>query len=406
MDARQVQDPSPWERLLVRTLARRAGLNVELVEGGWRVALPARISATGMDLQRYAELVSSGTREGEEELVSLVDALGIGHTQLFRHGAVWDLILRSLRNLGKGGSIRALVLGCSTGEEAYTAALVLAGSFGPGAMQVDAVDLNPRAIDIARQGRYRLGLQGGIPNWARGGFLQVSGRLLEVAPELKERVRFQAGNLLDFTSPFTYDVVLLRHVMIYFTGEARARAREKVCSLTATQGLVVLGASEAGEFFGDSRFRQILPGMPVFIKEHSPRPVANHGGSPVTPPEPRRVAEPAGPGTRPGVSGSPKPQVDPGDRLDPDYVDTLLGPKLLQDPGRLTLDLSAVTRVEPEARARLARGLQWLARRGSLITIIKPRDESAAEDLFQGLMMGLIRGALVEVAQGRGGDSD
>src|SRR5262249_16729245 len=100
-----------------------------------------------------------------EEHARLVAAVPVHRTEFFRDPESWEylsaeVVPRILARKGAEGQVRAWSAGCSTGEEAYTLAMVLAEAAGPaalagGRLKVFATDVSEGAIARARAGRYR-----------------------------------------------------------------------------------------------------------------------------------------------------------------------------------------------------------------------------------------------------------
>ena len=103
-------------------------------------------------------------QDNPPEIEILAKEMLIGVTQFFRDPAAWERLMPALSGLiqskPKDGMLRVWIAGCSTGEEAYTMAIVLQerlellGKMGEIQFQIFATDVDKEAIDIARVGRY------------------------------------------------------------------------------------------------------------------------------------------------------------------------------------------------------------------------------------------------------------
>lgn len=183
------------------------------------------------------------------------------HPRQLRHLA--DDVLPDLvrRRLQRGEHrFRAWSVGCSSGEEVHSLALLLraaiAAAGGPAFdrwdVEVLGSDVSPRVLEGARTAEYRVtpGLNSfrDIPAWARpwfDGVLSGGAALWTPEPELARRVRFVEHNLVRDNAPLAgADLVLCRNVLIYFT---EAQARIAVATLgraLAPGGVLLLGPAD------------------------------------------------------------------------------------------------------------------------------------------------------------------
>lgn len=161
-----------------------------------------------------------------------------------------DEILPALRRtLRQGEKVRMLSAACSTGEEAYTLAiLALEAGLRPGEVQVTGVDLDPVALERARAGRYGPHAFRGTGDTFRERWFTPVGEAWEVRPEVRALVAFAPANLAapgwaGALPP--QQVVLCRNVLIYFGEEAVARAARGLYDALAPGGYLFLGHAES-----------------------------------------------------------------------------------------------------------------------------------------------------------------
>ncbi|HWH08184.1 MAG TPA: CheR family methyltransferase, partial [Candidatus Thermoplasmatota archaeon] len=189
-------------------------------------------------------------------------ALGVNVTAFFRDPAVWsfleDVALPPLvdERLAEGRQVRVLSLGCAGGQEAYSAAMLLAemteGDLG--AFVVDAWDMDGAALASAREAWYPRAAVSTLAEAAVARYFREEGEGYRVDAALRARVRVARRDMLteDLSGPF--DLVLLRNVVIYFDRDAKDALFRRVHATLASRGLVVLGQSEtmggpAGDLF-------------------------------------------------------------------------------------------------------------------------------------------------------------
>ena len=175
-------------------------------------------------------------RENTHEIDLLFKELLIGVTSFFRDPAAWDHLRQDvlpgadLVAVRPGGVLRAWVPGCSTGEEAYSLAMVFREAIEPFkpvknlVLQIFATDLDQEAIDKARQGLYPDNIAADVsPERLRRFFVQED-RGYRVAKEIREMVVFATQNVI-MDPPFTrLDILACRNLLIYLVARPSEEA--------------------------------------------------------------------------------------------------------------------------------------------------------------------------------------
>ena len=217
-----------------------------------RRRIQRRLGVHGLATQSdYEEFV----RRNPQELDLLFKEMLIGVTSFFRDPAVWqelkDVVLPAL--LARSAAdvrLRAWVVGCSTGEEAYSLAMVfkeLVSELPEGnrrSLQIFASDLNADAITVARKGHYPLKSAADIgPSRMDRFFTAQAGGLL-IDKQIREMVLFaQHDVILD--PPFTrLDLLSCRNLMIYFNSPLQRRLMPLFSYSLRPGGVLLLGSSE------------------------------------------------------------------------------------------------------------------------------------------------------------------
>jgi two-component system CheB/CheR fusion protein len=216
-----------------------------------------RVAVHGLaSMAAYARFLA----HNPEEMDLLFAEMLIGVTGFFRDPELWatlqDEVLPELlatRALAGGAGLlplRAWVVGCSTGEEAYGLAMVfqelLEALPGPPgfALQIFATDLNGDAIAVARKGVYPAkSLEGVSPQRMARFFVPHHGGA-QVDDRIRDKVLFtQHDVILD--PPFTrLDLLSCRNVLIYFNADLQQRLMPLFHYSLRPQGVLVLGGSE------------------------------------------------------------------------------------------------------------------------------------------------------------------
>jgi chemotaxis methyl-accepting protein methylase len=233
--------------ILARRMAQWTGFDLD--RGGRATVLDkliaSRLKALGhTSADAYVASLSS---PDDPEVVRLIEGLTVGHTWFFRDEQQTEAIAHLFRtSFASGRPSECWVAGCSTGEEAYTLAM-LAESSGA---RVDflATDINSESLDRARGAKYALRATRGVPAPLRS-FLRPAGvQALNVDDRVRARVRFQRHNLIDPPprpqSGDRWPLIVCRNVLIYFRGDVALAVLERLADALAPGGWLFLGASE------------------------------------------------------------------------------------------------------------------------------------------------------------------
>lgn len=315
----------------------------------------------------------------------VLDRLPIDESWLFRDDDLWawlrDALGPALRDaaLARGRPIRALSLGCSTGQEAFSLAILLQGlaeaagippSAAGALASVVGVDPSPARIAAARAGLVNgWSVQRCRPDWLRGKIAlddPATGRH-RVDGSVRALCRFETGNLLALAAEGSaalagYDLVLCRNVLIYFRAAEAQRLANALARALDPGAVLVVSAAEAHllrgaglaplEHLGAARAGATGPGAGPFVGV-SRAPRRTRRGTPAAAPRAPRDRSADGATRRDGAG--PEDGHDLLARL-------LLGKRLLGvDAGRareVLLDLdAAASRLPPDAAVPSADGL-------------------------------------------------
>jgi len=149
--------------------------------------------------------------------------------------------------------IRVWQAGCSTGEEVYSLAIMLAEEELIGRCRIYATDMNDGVLDRAREGIYPLDLmQKYTQNYIRAGGTHAFSEYYTAAygnaifrPGLRDQVVFARHNLVTDGSFNEFNLILCRNVMIYFNRPLQDRVHRLLYDSLANFGVLGLGAREA-----------------------------------------------------------------------------------------------------------------------------------------------------------------
>ncbi len=227
----------------------------QLVQG----RLARRLRALGLHhFGAYCELLRC---DPQSELDNLASVISTNVTSFFREQHHYDLLVDELlpqwlqQKRRSGDRLRIWSAGCSTGEEPYALAMVLAEALERhGAAGIDAkilaTDLSPQALETARNGVYPLERLAGISDerrcrWMLRGAGEYEGFAC-VHPRLRELVTVQPLNLLhEWPMRGPFDAIFCRNVVIYFDQPTKQRLFRRYAALLPAGGHLFLGHSES-----------------------------------------------------------------------------------------------------------------------------------------------------------------
>ncbi|HEY3488796.1 MAG TPA: CheR family methyltransferase [Candidatus Deferrimicrobiaceae bacterium] len=269
----------------------------------------------------------AGARELAERFLSpsapsdwttvLLDHLTIGETYFFREPDMLDgiekQVIPQLLRERRGGSrkIRVWSAGCSTGEEAYTLAMLLIRSIADieaWDVSVLATDLNTESLLKAQSGVYTAWSFRGTPAWVKNGFFRPAGEgAWSVVPEVRRLVRFERLNLGTEPYPASWngtdniDLVFCRNVLMYFSPERIEHVLSGLLASLVPGGFFVVSANELSlaQFEGFERiehgkafyFRKPLSGKPAASRPRSaPPPTGRPPANALRAPRPKAEA--------------------------------------------------------------------------------------------------------------------
>jgi len=175
--------------------------------------------------------------------------------------------------------------GCSTGEEAYSVALLVRERF-PALHQwqlhIQGTDVSPVTIQRARLGRFsEAQVKRGISERFRDKYFRREGGEFVLDASIRQMVTYSTANLVsDWQAQGTFDIVLMRNVLIYFAPEARADILARLATSVASDGFLLLGASETTFGLCESFQPQASCGTTVYRKVDRDRMGNGSGGLP------------------------------------------------------------------------------------------------------------------------------
>ena len=244
---------SPGDFRRVRDLiAKLAGIALaEHKENMVYNRLARRLRSTGIgSFGEYLDLVE---QPDDAERGHFVNALTTNLTSFFRESHHFEMLAEYAaarrRAAPGGGRLRIWSSACSTGEEPYSAAIVLREAECPA--EIIATDIDTDVLRRAQRGNYALDAvdnmnQERLRRFFLKGVGQNEGRIM-VRPELQAMVRFSPCNLQGNNWPAgeRFDVIFCRNVMIYFSRESQRQVLDRFIRVLRPGGLLFVGHSES-----------------------------------------------------------------------------------------------------------------------------------------------------------------
>ena len=217
--------------------------------------LQKRLKALGAEnFGDYLDYLKTSPQR-DDEIVTMIDEITTNKTAFFRESHHFDyLTTRILPKLAmtQWSVLNVWSAGCSTGEEPYTLAMVLADYFGGTRnFRILATDLSTQALQSAYRAVYPNDLGAPIPfalrkKYTMTGTGSQSGRF-RIVPELRDCVSFQQVNLIsrDWGIADMMDIIFCRNVMIYFDDATKVELVRKFYEMTEPGGYLFIGHAES-----------------------------------------------------------------------------------------------------------------------------------------------------------------
>jgi chemotaxis protein methyltransferase CheR len=268
-------EPEAWSEVdfapIVAFLRNQIGISLEphrmgLLQARLRSRLQARAYPS---FTRFFERVLKTDPTGPG-MQLLIDLSTVNHTAFFREPAHFTFMAERLAPIFKdptSGPIRIWSAGCSTGQEPYSMAMVLAESIpnlSPQKVEIWATDLSLEVVKAAARAIYATREVAGVsPARLRRFFLRGRGPRdgsFRLVPEIRDLVKFRHLDLRNAAWPLPNDfhVILCRNVSIYFAEDERMNLLNRLASNLRMGGWLAMGNGE------------ILPGVPNSLRKIAP----------------------------------------------------------------------------------------------------------------------------------------
>lgn len=203
----------------------------------------------------YHFIVSPPISEKQKDLKNkFIDTVTVHKTNFFRENNHFEFIQRNISSIVADstsakltGELRIWSSACSTGEEAYTLAMLFKEILPAGLRpKILATDISPDSIRKALNGVYKFGPEDNITNYYINKYFTKTDDNWSISDEIRNCVTFRLFNLMEqfpFKNPF--DIIFCRNVMIYFDKEVQERLVGNFYNALSNKGYLFIGHSES-----------------------------------------------------------------------------------------------------------------------------------------------------------------
>jgi chemotaxis protein methyltransferase CheR len=236
--------------LLAALIRRETGISIKPAQ---YPSLAAAVRRVDPALDAAAFLRADGRSDRSELLDRLIDEVTVNETFFFRQrreldALDWGRLLAGARARGDE-SVRVWVAACSTGEEAYTLAILASQVFAQPRPPVSilATDISAAVLDKAREARYGRRALRTLDRATRDRYFVPAGDGIAVATPVRDLVEFRRHNLVSDAPPVggpAFDLIACRNVLIYFDGGTVERVIGLLERGLAPGGTLLLGAAD------------------------------------------------------------------------------------------------------------------------------------------------------------------
>lgn len=222
---------------------------------------------TGIDLRKYKRpqmerrLTSLRDKHGYKDFASyfqaidanremfyeFLDRMTINVSEFFRNSNRWEVVMNRIvpEFLKTKRKLKIWSAACSTGEEPYTLALILAKYLPLREIEILATDIDENAIARAKQGVYHKRSLEAVPSdLLHKYFRETANGMYEISDDIKRCVKYKKQNLLEDPFDKDFDLIVCRNVIIYFTEEAKDQLYHKFSAALRKGGILFVGSTE------------------------------------------------------------------------------------------------------------------------------------------------------------------
>lgn len=328
--ALSAHDPA-FEALKARIIARTGhdyyrDKDDQLIE---RIA--ERMAATGQGADAYLALLDGDA--GGDEWAALESGITINETFFFRFAEQFDVLRRILlprliAARAQDKRLRIWSVGCSTGAEPYSIAIILSDLLGDGIadwrIAITGTDIDQAALHTAREARYTGWAMRTLGEDERARLFDREGAAYRLKPRYRGLVRFERHNMVDLLGESAalqfvdFDLILCRNVLIYFSQPMAKAMVGALANRLAADGHLFLGHAEPSPDFAEVAGTVDLAGLLVYRRPDSA--VEAPAEPAIVAPAAAPIARPARPQPARAAKRAPRPAPPPETQPPPSGV--------------------------------------------------------------------------------------
>ena len=191
---------------------------------------------------------SQAIKKDKKLMEEFINYITINVSEFYRNPALWktleDVILPDL--ISKfGENLKIWSAACSTGDEPYSLAMVMAKKVPMNKIHIYATDIDEQVLAKAKDGVYGANSLNGLPDeYKKKYFEKMGDRYYKISDDIKRCVEFKKADLLKDKYPTGCHLIVCRNVMIYFTEEAKLDIYKNFNRALVNDGCLFVGNTE------------------------------------------------------------------------------------------------------------------------------------------------------------------
>jgi chemotaxis protein methyltransferase CheR len=193
--------------------------------------------------------------ENNELMNEFIDRLTINVSEFFRNRKRWEVLKNRIipELIENRPRLKIWSAACSTGEEAYSLAILFNEFFPQVTVQIIATDIDETVLKEAKKGSYLEQSLKEVPTYLKKKYFHYDNNTYQVDPKLGKQITFAKHNLLADRYPSQIDLLVCRNVLIYFTDEAKEEIYHGFKDALNPGGVLFVGSTE--QIFSSEKYQ-------------------------------------------------------------------------------------------------------------------------------------------------------
>lgn len=187
-------------------------------------------------------------RTDKDKYTEFINYITINVSEFYRNVDQWKLLENEMipylfENFGK--NLKIWSAACSTGDEPYSLAMLLAKYVPLSNIKIIATDIDKQVLEKAQVGLYNIKSLNGLPDeFLTKYFTKINDRTYQISDSIKACVQFKQHNLLKDEYPSNCDLIVCRNVLIYFTEETKDKIYRDFNKALKQNAILFVGSTE------------------------------------------------------------------------------------------------------------------------------------------------------------------